>query len=139
MVLTEIIKQKNTNKFYVNSRYINEEILTFISYSTQKRIEKKLEILGFIKKNNSNRERIIEELKKKPPIKGVGNKICSICKSSTAQLHYHHYPVKASKGGAETIGICPNCHFEFHYMEYDYQINFNKIEEVLKCGGKCYE
>lgn len=64
-------------------------------------------------------------------IKGVGNKICSLCQSSTAQLHYHHYPIKASEGGTETIGIYPNCHFEFHYMEYDYEINFGKIKELL--------
>lgn len=132
MVLTEIANQKDTNKFYVNLGYISEEILTFIDSSTIKRIISKLETLGLIKKVNTNRKMIIDKLKSKPSVTGVGSKVCALCKSTTAQLHNHHYPLKASEGGTETIGICPNCHFEFHYMEYSYEINLEKIEELMK-------
>lgn len=132
MVLTEIVNQKNINEFYVNLGYISEEILTFIDSSTIKRIVNRLETLGLIKKVNTNREMIIDKLKSKPSVIGVGNKLCTLCKSTTAQLHNHHYPIKASEGGTETIGICPNCHFEFHYMEYNYEINLEKIEELMR-------
>ena len=136
MVLTEIINQKTINKFYVNLGYISEEVLTFIDHSTLKRLVNKLESLGLLRKVDTNREMIIEELRKKPSVKGVGNKVCTLCNSTTAQLHFHHYPLKASEGGTETIGICPNCHFEFHYMEYNYEINLEKINELLEKGVK---
>lgn len=48
---------------------------------------------------------------------GIGNEKCSWCGISTVCLHEHHYPIPACKGGTETVGICPNCHQEFHTLE----------------------
>lgn len=42
---------------------------------------------------------------------------CRWCEASTAILHKHHYPISESKGGTETIDICPSCHCEFHYLQ----------------------
>lgn len=44
------------------------------------------------------------------------NQVCEWCKCKTPVLHRHHYPVLKSKGGIETVDICPNCHAEFHYL-----------------------
>lgn len=135
IVLTEIIKQKKENVFFVNTESINNNVLDFISNSTFKRIISNLVDKKLLKKVNTNRSLIIEKLKSKPAVIGVGNKQCSICKSITAQIHNHHYPIKACEGGTETIELCPNCHFEFHFMEYNYEINYVEIEKILNKGG----
>ena len=41
---------------------------------------------------------------------------CEWCCCFTGYLHNHHYPVPRSKGGEETVAICPNCHSEFHHL-----------------------
>jgi hypothetical protein len=41
---------------------------------------------------------------------------CGWCGSDTACLHDHHYPMRRSHGGIETVSICPNCHTEFHQL-----------------------
>lgn len=47
---------------------------------------------------------------------GVSKNRCGWCGCKTAILHEHHFPIPKSKGGVETISICPNCHTEFHYL-----------------------
>ena len=47
---------------------------------------------------------------------GVGSSTCQWCEVNTSILHEHHYPIPKSKGGTETVAICPNCHHEFHSM-----------------------
>lgn len=131
MVLTEIINAKKSNGFYVNISSIGENTLTFIDNSTLKRIVKKLETLNLIKKVDADKDSILAVLKSKPIVIGVGNNVCSICNCTTAQLHQHHYPIRKSEGGTKTISLCPNCHFEFHYMEFDYEINYELIEKYL--------
>jgi hypothetical protein len=44
---------------------------------------------------------------------------CVFC-SSKNNLHNHHYPIKKSFGGTETIVLCSDCHFEFHSLS-DYK------------------
>lgn len=57
-------------------------------------------------------------------IKGVPKKKkCQWCNGYALVLHKHHYPIPKSKGGTETVNICPNCHYGFHYLE-------NQIEVV---------
>ena len=41
---------------------------------------------------------------------------CEWCGCFTGFLHNHHYPIPKSKGGEETVSICPNCHSEFHLL-----------------------
>jgi len=48
---------------------------------------------------------------------GIGNNVCEWCKCKTITLHLHHYPILKSKGGADTVSICPNCHTEFHSFD----------------------
>lgn len=133
IVLFEIINQKEINDFYVNLGTMTEENLSYLDIATVRRIINKLESKDVIKKVNFNREMIIEKLKEKLPVKGAGNKKCLLCNSTTDQLH-HHYPLNASDGGTETIKICPNCHFEFHYMECNYEINYEKINILMDQG-----
>ena len=42
--------------------------------------------------------------------------VCSWCSCRTAYLHQHHYPVPKAQGGIDTVGVCPNCHAEFHHI-----------------------
>lgn len=42
---------------------------------------------------------------------------CAWCKSDTFILHEHHHPTPKSEGGKEIVQLCPNCHFEYHYLE----------------------
>lgn len=48
---------------------------------------------------------------------------CEWCGENSVVLQEHHYPIPKSKGGTETVNICPNCHYGFHYLE-------NQIEVV---------
>ncbi|MBW4636475.1 MAG: hypothetical protein KME30_32755 [Iphinoe sp. HA4291-MV1] len=41
---------------------------------------------------------------------------CEWCNSTSFLLHEHHYPIKRSLGGSQTVQICSNCHSEFHYL-----------------------
>lgn len=61
---------------------------------------------------------ILEKLKNKKLLGfGIGSKKCLWCGVSTHILCNHHYPIKKENGGTKTVGICSNCHNEFHYME----------------------
>ncbi len=42
---------------------------------------------------------------------------CLWCNAETFILHEHHYPIPAGNGGTETVGICSNCHSEFHHLK----------------------
>lgn len=53
---------------------------------------------------------------------------CEWCKCNTAVLHDHHYPTPKSKGGVEVVSICPNCHYEFHFVE---KTKFYKATETF--------
>lgn len=61
------------------------------------------EALGFIRS------------KTKQNIIGWGYK-CEWCNGKTLKLHEHHFPIKKCNGGDRTVKICPNCHYEFHYL-----------------------
>ena len=41
---------------------------------------------------------------------------CQWCGVRTFALQDHHYPIPRSKGGIETVRICPNCHYEYHLL-----------------------
>tara|TARA_X000001316_G_scaffold8267_1_gene2169 strand:+ start:152 stop:568 length:417 start_codon:yes stop_codon:yes gene_type:complete len=45
-----------------------------------------------------------------------GDLHCEWCGSKVFVLHQHHYPMKKCDGGKETVNICPNCHYEYHYL-----------------------
>ncbi len=45
-----------------------------------------------------------------------GHLRCSWCGSRTPVLQSHHYPIRRVRGGTETVRICPNCHYTFHYL-----------------------
>lgn len=47
--------------------------------------------------------------------KGQGTK-CEWCGYKTFALQEHHYPIPKSKGGTQTVLICPNCHCEYHLI-----------------------
>ena len=57
---------------------------------------------------------------------GLGNFSCKWCGIKTLTLHAHHYPIPKSKGGTETVLICPNCHYEFHSMLESPKFKINK-------------
>jgi hypothetical protein len=40
--------------------------------------------------------------------------ICEWCGRESYILHKHHFPIPKSKGGTNTVNICPNCHSTFH-------------------------
>lgn len=77
-------------------------------------------------------ENIVEQLIAKN-LRGLGYgwSVCKWCKIYTAVLHEHHYPIPRSEGGTETVGICPNCHQEFHSSENVIKINLTE-EQVVK-------
>ncbi len=48
---------------------------------------------------------------------------CEWCGNKTNIIHEHHYPVPKRLGGTDTVSICPNCHYEFHFYEHTYELN----------------
>lgn len=102
-----------------------------ISIQTIKASLLKLEKMGVIKISKTNPQKISEILINKNLIsKGVGNKLCQWCKIKTFILHKYHFPIPKNKGGTMTVNICPNCHSDFHAMEYEIFIT-KKAKEVL--------
>lgn len=55
---------------------------------------------------------------------------CVFC-SSKKNLHNHHYPIKKSFGGIETIVLCSDCHFEFHQLT-DYKHSYIMVNKDIK-------
>ncbi len=73
---------------------------------------------GLAEKHTFSEEEILKIIQSKTP-QHLPNakKTCEWCYSSTYALHKHHYPKKRCEGGKNTVLICPNCHYEFHYLE----------------------
>lgn len=46
-------------------------------------------------------------------LSGTGG-TCEWCGNKCYVLHRHHFPIPQSKGGTETVLICPNCHTTYH-------------------------
>lgn len=86
--------------------------------------------------NMSDKEAAWTIQRKAPQTSAIyfGN-ICEWCGSDTACLHDHHYPIRRSHGGTETVAICPNCHTEFHQLTdwnlYAFSEQFlNELEDL---------
>lgn len=94
----------------------NKEIAEFLAISNSKLASsfEKLRKLGYISESKLSYEQIKEiVLKEKENAKFV----CEWCGCKCNILNEHHYPIPKSKGGTETVKICPNCHAEFHSVE----------------------
>ena len=85
---------------------------TQLSKVTVNRIKKKLENLKLLDTQefdaNSAKEFTIKNSHK-------GLK-CEWCGKESYVLQQHHYPIPRSKGGTETVNICPNCHYTYHSL-----------------------
>lgn len=83
---------------------------------------------GYVKE--LNHEEFVSNVLKKKNLKnqGIGKRCCNWCNIKTFVLHEHHYPIPKSKGGTETVLICPNCHHEYHSIDFCVQINTSKVE-----------
>jgi len=53
---------------------------------------------------------------------GLGDKQCEWCFCNTFILNEHHFPIPRKDGGQEIVNICPNCHYEYHYLKYEYKV-----------------
>lgn len=84
------------------------------STSTICGIKYRLKALKFIKEITDYEEAKNLVLKRK----GQGNR-CEWCGNKTYALQEHHFPIPKSKGGKETVLICPNCHYEYHAILKD--------------------
>lgn len=90
--------------------------LMFLSVNRLSEIKKSLQKKGYIvsRKNKSPQE--VKQLALDSKNKG---KICEWCKEKVVVLHEHHYPISKKDGGEDTVRICPNCHYSFHYFDSD--------------------
>jgi len=87
------------------------------------------EIVSILKQKKPQELFIFDELRR-----------CSWCNCSTTSLHEHHYPLSKSKGGKQVIGICPNCHSEFHRLEKlrTFKIKEEYVELIQKMNWDLY-
>jgi hypothetical protein len=46
----------------------------------------------------------------------LNDNCCQWCNIETIIIHKHHFPIPKSKGGIDTVNICPNCHYSFHSL-----------------------
>ena len=94
----------------------NKEIAEFLAISNRKLAHgfEKLKELGYISDSKISYEEIKEIVLKE---KETAKYICEWCGCKCNILNEHHYPIPKSKGGTETVKICPNCHSEFHSVE----------------------
>lgn len=52
---------------------------------------------------------------------------CLFC-GSINNLHNHHYPIKKSDNGTDTIILCEKCHYSFHSLtdfKHSFKLNYN--------------
>ena len=91
---------------------------------------------GLLIRNTNLPYSIKDILSNKSPQSGIGVESCEWCKCKTIILHEHHFPIPKKDGGNETVKICPNCHYEFHYlMDYEYKLT-DEILNLLKEGER---
>jgi len=122
-----------TNNYFANLYRLSKETVS-------RQISKLVE-LGFITVTTESDIKIIQELKAKNMDGfGIGDKKCAWCGVRTIVLHPHHYPTPKSKGGIETIDICPNCHSEFHCRLRHIKLNLTikEFEELMQEYDRIY-
>ena len=120
--------------FWFNNNYFGK--LYNKNKSTINRYINSLVEEGYIKICEVTDKEIVNKLKNKNlEGKGFGKLTCEWCGINTSILDKHHYPVPQSRGGKDTVGICPNCHNEFHFIEKKVKIKdidkINHIKEIM--------
>lgn len=83
----------------------------------ERRHWKQLKKVDLAEEYHLEEDDVIKILKSKTPQKFPNQtQTCDWCTGSTCVLHAHHYPIRKSKGGQNTVNICPSCHCEFHFL-----------------------
>jgi len=95
-------------------------ILRILSFLTRSTLERSLKILldrGLVTLVDYSPPEIANILRAKTVKRlGYGTLTCEWCQCRTLTLTEHHYPIPKCSGGDATVGICHNCHAEFHYL-----------------------
>lgn len=99
--------QKNEN---ITDR-IMLQIATKTTICSVKKSLKELGLIDIITDHKQAKELVLKR-------KGQGEE-CEWCGLYTFAIQEHHYPIPKSKGGKETVRICPNCHSEYHLILKD--------------------
>lgn len=97
-----------------NERLADEFMLTMISKTTLIKIKNRLIKKELLKKTTSPIE--AKEIVLSNKNKGA---VCEWCGCKTNAIQKHHFPIPKSKGGKDTVNICPNCHYEYHLIIKD--------------------
>ena len=100
---------------YANNEYFAK--LQNVSKASISKWLNNLEIENLIKINKADISNLL--MKKKLNGYGFGNNQCEWCGIKTTILHKHHYPIQKKDGGINVVNICPNCHHEFHYCDFE--------------------
>lgn len=88
-------------------------MLDMISRPRLNSIKKHLAELNFIKLPHTTSAEEGKKITIKNSHKGF---VCEWCGNQCYVLQKHHYPIPQSKGGKDTVNICPNCHYTYHYI-----------------------
>lgn len=108
-------------KFYISvysdsgqEKIADEQMKELVSQGTLSKIKKSLYEKRLLKKITTPQDA------KKIVVNNKGNWFeCEWCGCKTTAIQKHHYPIPKSKGGTETVNICPNCHYEYHLILKD--------------------
>jgi len=110
-VIYSLILDSDINDMYLSiqdmSNIINSNIRTTASH-----LNELIEYNLINELNDDEKYNILSN--KKFDNLGIGINICEWCHIKTTYLHSHHYPIKKSMGGTNTVNICQVCHSEFH-------------------------
>ena len=98
-----------------NIEATTQNIHDYIGFLSSKIIQNNLIKLKKANLISNNME--TEEIKNMVISGEYKNKKCEWCGDYSMVLNEHHYPIPRSEGGTETVSICPNCHYGFHYLE----------------------
>lgn len=82
-----------------------------VSTATIRTIKRGLISLGLVKRTDISNTEDAKEFTIKNSHVGL---VCDWCGNTSYVLQKHHYPIPASKGGTDTVDICPNCHYTYH-------------------------
>lgn len=109
-----------TNMFY--SKYLKTEINLNQKNKKQYHCIDTLIRDGFLKTTKQDvykaKDLIISKhkIQYKEKNETINKNHCEWCNIETFMIHKHHFPVARSMGGVDIVNICPNCHYSFHSM-----------------------
>ena len=116
LVYDYIIKKSVNGRFFLDIEDIHSDLPIMSARSISRCVDKLVSSEYVTKAKLTSMEKFKILSRKRMDGLGIGNRVCEWCGCNTAVLNNHHFPIPRKDNGAKTVGICANCHSEFHHL-----------------------